>query len=144
MDGGNNAWIYWALGSAVFASLTAIFAKLGLKDVDPDLATWFRTLFILGVLAAILTIRDKWADPRAWPASSWIFLTLSGLATGASWVCYFRALQGGDASLVAPIDKMSVILVAFFAIAFLGERPGPREILGIALVGVGLGLIAWK
>jgi bacterial/archaeal transporter family protein len=86
----------------------------------------------------------KWSSPMALPAKTWIFLTLSALATGASWVCYFRALQVGEASKVAPVDKLSLALVAVFAFAFLGERPAPREWLGIAMVAGGVLVLAWK
>lgn len=137
-------WFFWAVLSAVFAALTAIFAKVGLEGVDSDLATLVRTVVILIVLAAFVVLAGKWTNPLALsPRSQW-FLVLSGLATGASWVCYFRALQIGEASKVAPVDKLSVVLVALFAVALLGERPAPREWLGIALVGIGVVILALK
>lgn len=137
-------WVYWALLSAVFAALTAIFAKLGIQGVDSDLATLIRTAIILAVLAVFVAGAGKWANPLALPARTWLFLGLSGLATGASWVCYFRALQIGDASKVAPVDKLSLVLVAVFAFAFLGERPSAREWAGIAMVAGGVLLLAFK
>ena len=137
-------WFFWALGSAAFAALTAIFAKLGLEGVDSDLATLIRTVIITMVLAAIVAALGKWRNPFELSARTWTFLTLSALATGASWVCYFRALKMGEASKVAPVDKLSVLLVALFAVAFLGERPAPREWAGIALVGAGVFVLAFK
>ena len=122
-----GAWFNWAVLSAVFAALTAIFAKLGIRGVDSDLATLIRTVIIVCVLAAFVSFANKWSNPLQLPGRTWLFLTLSALATGASWVCYFRALQLGNASQVAPIDKLSLVLVAIFAFAFLGERPAPRR-----------------
>ena len=139
-----NSWIYWALLSAVFAALTAIFAKIGIQGVDSDLATLVRTAIIILVLSAFVWFTGKWASPFALPAKTWLFLTLSALATGASWVCYFRALQIGDASKVAPIDKLSLVLVALFAFAFLGERPILREWVGIAMVAGGVLVLVSK
>ena len=139
-----NDWFHWALLSAVFAALTAIFAKLGLQGVDADLATLIRTLIIVAVLSIFVVATGKWANPFAFPAKTWIFLTLSGLATGASWVCYFRALKAGDASKVAPVDKFSLVLVAIFAFTFLGERPSLREWSGIIMVAGGVLLLALK
>ena len=132
------SWFQWALLSAAFAALTAIFAKIGIRGVDSDLATLVRTSVILVVLAAFVVATGKWSNPLALPGRTWLFLVLSGLATGASWVCYFRALQIGDASQVAPVDKLSLVLVAVFAFAFLGERPSLREWAGIAMVAGGV------
>jgi len=137
-------WFYWALWSAVFAALTAIFAKLGLEGVDSDLATLVRTAVIIVVLAGFVYATGKWSNPLALAPTTWLFLVLSGLATGASWVCYFRALKIGDASQVAPVDKLSLVLVAVFAFAFLGERPSLREWFGIAMVGAGVLVLALK
>lgn len=134
----NLAWFQWALLSAVFAALTAIFAKVGIRGVDSDLATLIRTAIILVVLAAFVTLTGKWSNPGTLSAKTWVFLALSGLATGASWVCYFRALQRGPASQVAPVDKLSVVLVALFAVAFLGEHLSLREWAGVALVAGGV------
>jgi transporter family protein len=139
-----NQWFYWALLSAVFAALTAIFAKIGIHGVDSDLATLVRTAIIIVVLAAFVVFTGKWSNPFELPSRTWLFLGLSGLATGASWVCYFRALQIGDASKVAPVDKLSLVLVALFAFTFLGERPSLREWSGIAMVAGGVLMLAAK
>ena len=137
-------WFYWALLSAVFASLTAIFAKIGLDGVDSDFATLIRTVVILCAIAWFVHYTGKWRDLSSLSSKNWSFLTLSGLATGASWVCYFRALQMGEAAKVAPVDKLSVVLVAIFAVMFLGERPALKDWLGIVLVGVGVVVLAFK
>lgn len=137
-----TTWFYWAACSAIFAALTAIFAKLGLQGVDSDLATLIRTLIIAVLLALFVCFAGKWSDPLTLPGKTWLFLTLSALATGASWVCYFRALQIGDASKVAAVDKFSLVLVALFAFALLGERPSLREWLGISLVSAGMLVLA--
>ncbi len=123
-------WIYWALASAVFAALTAIFAKIGLAGVDSDFATLIRTAVIIAVLALFVFATGKWSDPLALSGRTWLFLVLSGLATGISWVCYFRALKVGPASQ--------------FAFVFLDERPSQREWLGITLVGLGVLILGFK
>ena len=140
----DTSWFYWALLSAVFAALTAIFAKLGLQGVDSDLATLIRTFVIVLVLGALVFARGKWMNPMFLRGQTLWWLLLSGLATGASWVCYFRALKLGPASKVAPIDKLSVVLVALFAVLFLGERPGARDWFGIALVAGGVLVLGLK
>lgn len=137
-----SGWLPWALLSACFAALTAIFAKVGLRGVDPDLATLVRTCFILVVLAPFVWLTGKWSNPWSLAPRTLWFLALSALATGASWVCYFRALQLGPASQVAPVDKLSVVLVAILAYSLLGERPSAQEWLGIALVASGAVLLA--
>ena len=139
-----SSWFFWALASAVFAALTAIFAKVGIEGVDSDLATWVRTVVILIVLSGFVYFAGKWSNPAELSSKTWVFLILSGLATGASWVCYFRALKIGNASQVAPVDKLSLVLVAVFAFAFLGERPSLREWLGILMVAAGVFVLAWK
>jgi transporter family protein len=139
-----SSWFFWALLSAVFAALTAIFAKLGLEGVDSDLATLVRTAVIMAVLAAFVYFAGKWSNPFALSSRTWSFLVLSGLATGASWVCYFRALKIGDASKVAPVDKLSLLLVAVFAFLFLEERPSVREWMGILMIGSGVLVLAFK
>ncbi len=139
-----QVWFHWALLSAVFASLTAIFAKIGLEGVDSDFATLIRTVIILFAITWFVLYTGKWSDPFALRPKTLTFLTLSGLATGASWVCYFRALQIGDAAKVAPVDKLSVVLVAIFAVIFLGERPAAKDWLGIILVGAGVVLLGLK
>ena len=140
----STSWIYWALLSAAFAALTAIFAKIGIQGVDSDLATLVRTAIIIVVLMVFVWLTGKWSNPFEWSPRTWLFLVLSGLATGASWVCYFRALQIGEASKVAPIDKLSLVLVAVFAVVFLGERPSVREWAGIAMVAGGVLVLALK
>jgi transporter family protein len=140
----SSGWFYWALLSAVFAALTAIFAKVGIQGVDSDLATLVRTAIIMVVLSAFVVYAGKWSNPFALSPKTWLFLGLSGLATGASWVCYFRALQTGDASKVAPVDKFSLVLVAVFAFTFLGERPSLREWAGIAMVAGGVLVLAFR
>lgn len=139
-----NGWFFWAALSACFAALTAIFAKIGIRDIDSDFATLIRTLVIVLVLAAFVWYAGKWRDPRDLTPKTLVFLSLSALATGASWLCYFRALQLGDASKVAPVDKFSLVLVAIFAFTFLGERPSVREWLGIGLVASGVLVLGFK
>jgi transporter family protein len=138
-----SSWQFWAVLSAVFAALTAIFAKVGIENVNSDFATCIRTIVILLCLGAILAATGL-QSPGSVPARSYAFLVLSGLATGASWVCYFRALKLGDAAQVAPIDKLSVVLIAVFAFLFLGERPSSQNWLGIGLIAAGAVLIAIK
>jgi transporter family protein len=139
-----TTWFYWALLSAVFAALTAIFAKIGIRGVDSDLATLVRTAIIIVVLSAFVRFTGKWSNPFTLSSKTWLFLGLSGLATGVSWVCYFRALQVGEASKVAPVDKFSLVLVAVFAFVFLGERPTTREWVGIMMVASGVLVLAFK
>jgi len=138
----NFSWLPWALLSAAFAALTAIFGKIGVANIGADLATLIRTVVILGTLAAIVAATGQWQAPSTIPGKTWIFLVLSGLATGASWLCYFRALKLGDAARVAPIDKLSVVLVALFGVIFLGERLSGVNWAGVALIGVGAVLVA--
>jgi bacterial/archaeal transporter family protein len=137
-------WLVWALLSALFAALTAIFAKVGVENVNSDLATFIRTIVILIVLAGILAARGLFQPLASISGRTYLFLGLSGVATGASWVCYFRALQLGDAARVAPIDKLSVVLVAVFGVAFLGEHLDLRNWVGVALIGAGAVLIALR
>jgi bacterial/archaeal transporter family protein len=137
------SWMVWALLSAGFAALTAIFAKAGVASIDPDMATFVRTL-VVAALGGLLLATGQWQAPRSLPARSSMFLVLSGLATGASWLCYFRALQLGEAARVAPVDKLSVVLVAVFAAAFLGERLSALNWAGIALVAAGTMLVAYR
>jgi len=139
-----HGWFYWAILSAVFAAMTAIFAKIGLEGINSDFATLIRTFVILLVLSGFVFYTGKWSDPFALNPKTWLFLTLSGLATGASWVCYFRALQIGEASKVAPVDKFSVVLVALFAVIFLSERPSMRDWLGILLVTAGVVTLSFR
>ncbi|MDZ5647883.1 EamA family transporter [Nitrospirillum sp. BR 11828] len=137
-------WQFWAALSAVFAALTAILAKVGVEGVNSDFATLVRTAVILLVIAALLPITGQWQSPGTVSARSYLFLVLSGLATGGSWLCYFRALKLGEAARVAPIDKMSVVLVALFGALFLGERLSLPNWLGVAFIAVGAVLVAYR
>jgi bacterial/archaeal transporter family protein len=138
------SWLLWALLSAAFAALTAIFAKIGVENINSDLATLIRTVVVLISLALILFATGQFSQAGPISNKTWLFLVLSGLGTGASWLCYFRALKLGPASMVAPIDKLSVVLVALFGVVFLGERPSLNGWLGIALIAAGAVLIAVK
>jgi transporter family protein len=137
-------WFYWAFLSAVFAALTAIFAKVGLQKVDSDFATLVRTAVIMVVLSSFVYVSGKWQNPFTLHGRTLLHLALSGLATGASWVCYFRALKLGNASQVAPVDKLSLIFVAIFAFVFLHERPAAKDWIGILLIALGVLLLAYK
>jgi transporter family protein len=139
-----SSWQAWAVLSAVFAALTAIFAKVGVENINSDIATLIRTVIVLISLTLILFATGKLTQTGPISAKTWLFLLLSGLGTGASWLCYFRALKLGPATLVAPIDKLSVVLVALFGVVFLGERPSLQGWLGIALIAAGAVLIAVK
>lgn len=138
------SWQLWALLSAAFAALTAIFAKVGIENVNSDFATFIRTIVILCALGAILVGTGQWQPLSSVSGRSYVFLVLSGLATGGSWICYFRALKLGDAARVAPIDKLSVVLVALFGVAFLGERLTVLNWLGVAFIAAGAVLVAYK
>jgi transporter family protein len=144
MSGALASWQFWAILSAVFAALTAIFAKVGVAGINADLATLIRTLIILALVAGIVAATGQWQSPSSISARSWIFLVLSGLATGASWLCYFRALKIGEAAKVAPIDKLSVLLVAVIGVMFLGEKLSWANWLGVALIAAGAILVAVK
>ncbi|WP_317629312.1 EamA family transporter [Sphingomonas nostoxanthinifaciens] len=122
--------------------MTAIFAKVGVEGIDSDLATFFRTIVIIAVLGVLLAATGKFRPVGNISPRSWLFLALSGLATGASWLCYFRALKVGDAARVAPIDKLSVVIVAIIAVTVLGEHLSLRGWLGIVLIGGGAVLVA--
>ncbi|WP_119272309.1 EamA family transporter [Taklimakanibacter deserti] len=137
-----SSWQFWALLSAVFAALTALFAKVGVEAIPPDLATFIRTLIIAGVLALILAASGQFQSPGSISGRTYLFLLLSGLATGASWLCYFRALKLGDAARVAPVDKLSIVLVAVFASLFLGEKLSAVNWLGVVLCTMGIILVA--
>jgi transporter family protein len=137
-------WLGWALLSAAFAALTAIFGKVGVTGIQSDYATFLRTLVILALIAGIVGAGGHWRSPAGLPGRSLAFLVLSGLATGASWLCYYRALQLGQAAEVAPIDKLSVVLVALFGTLFLSERLSPAGWAGIALIACGTVLVAWR
>jgi len=135
-------WQFWALGSAVFAALTAILAKVGIENVNSDFATFIRTIVILIAAGAMVVITNQWQAPSTVTPKTWTFLVLSGIATGLSWICYFRALKIGNAAQVAPIDKLSVVMVAIIAALFLGEKLSPVNWIGVALIGVGAVLVA--
>lgn len=135
-------WQLFAFGSAFFAALTAIFGKVGVSDLNSNLATFIRTIVVLVASAIIISIRQEWVKPESLPTKSLMFLVLSGIATGFSWLCYYRALQMAPASRVAPIDKLSVVLVLIFAVVFLGEQLTWKTGLGGALIAVGAVLMA--
>jgi transporter family protein len=137
-------WQAWALLSAGFAALTAIFGKIGVENVGSDFATFIRTVVILIVLGTILGVTRQFQPLGAISTRTYVFLALSGLATGGSWICYYRALKLGDAARVAPIDKLSVVLVAVFGVMFLGERLSGRNWLGVAMIAGGAVLVAMR
>lgn len=138
-----QSWFFWALGSAGFAALTAIFAKMGVAGVDSNVATLIRTLVVLPLAALVAWLAGGLRIPTI-PANAWFFLILSGFGTGASWLCYFRALQLGDAGRVAPVDKLSLVLVALFGALFLGETLSWKNWAGVVLVLAGVLLIATR
>jgi transporter family protein len=138
------SWVFWALLSAAFAALTAIFAKIGIENVNSDFATFIRTVVILLFAGLIVFASGNWQQPSSVSAKTWLFLVLSGAATGASWICYFRALKLGDAGRVAPIDKLGVVFVAIFAVLFLGERLALPNWLGVILIACGAVLVAYR
>lgn len=133
----NANWVLFALGSAVFAALTAIFGKLGVTGLNSNLATFIRTIVILTVLAGLVTLRGEWQNPSQIGARSWLFLVLSGIATGLSWLCYYRALQLGPVSRVAPLDKLSVALTIVLSVLFLGEALTWPVAIGGAMIVAG-------
>ncbi len=139
-----TTWPFWALLSAAFAALTAIFAKIGVDAINSNLATFIRTGVIVVAAAIMVAVTNSWQPPSQISSRTWLFLVLSGMATGASWFCYFRALKLGDAARVAPIDKLSVVFVAVFSVLFLGERLSPPNWLGVALIAAGAILVAIK
>lgn len=135
-------WQFWALMAAVFAAMTAILAKVGVEGTDPDLATWLRTLVVAFALGLLVWGTGKLNGLSAISGRTALFLVLSGLATGASWLCYFRALKLGNASQVAPVDKLSVVFVAVFASLLLGERLSALGWTGVALIATGAVMVA--
>ena len=142
--GALSSWLLWAIASAAFAALTAIFAKVGVENVNADFATFIRTIVILMTLALILLATGQFQSPGTISGRSYAFLVLSGLATGGSWICYFRALKVGQAAQVAPVDKLSVVLVALFGVIFLGEKLTLPNWLGVALIALGAILVAYR
>jgi bacterial/archaeal transporter family protein len=139
-----NNWFIWALLSALFAALTAILAKVGVADVNPNLATAIRTTVILVITWALAFATSGKADWSALTHRAWIFLALSGCMTGLSWLCYFRALKLGDVAKVAPVDKLSVAIVIILAVIFLGERVRTQEAIGAALIVLGVVVMVVK
>ncbi len=139
-----ESWQLWAILSDMFAALTAIFAKVGVENVGSDFATFIRTIVILLVVALLLLATGQWQSPGTVSSRTYVFLVLSGMATGASWLCYFRALKLGDAARVAPIDKLSVVLVAIFGVVLLGEKLSAPNWLGVAMIGTGAILVAYQ
>ncbi len=139
-----SSWQIWAVLSAIFAALTAIFAKIGVENINSDLATFIRTVVVIVTLGFLLAVTGEFQAPDKISARTYLFLLLSGLGTGASWLCYFRALKLGDAAKVAPIDKLSVVLVALFGVLFLGERLSAPNWLGVALIAAGALLVAYR
>ena len=137
-------WQAWAVLSAAFAALTAIFGKIGVENINSDFATFIRTIVIIVVLAAILLASRQFQALGTISGRTYLFLALSGLATGASWICYYRALKLGDAARVAPIDKLSVVLVALFGVVFLGERLSWKNWSGVGFIALGAILVALK
>lgn len=135
-------WQVWALLSAGFAALTAIFAKIGVEGVNSDFATLIRTCVVIIVLTAIVGATGQFQPLRDISAKTWVFLALSGLGTGASWLCYFRALKLGDAARVAPVDKLSIVLVAVFGVLFLSEKLSLLHWLAIAMMTAGAVMLA--
>ena len=139
----SNSWQFWAIFSALFAACTAVFAKVGVENISSDYATFIRTIVILFALTAILFATGQFQSPGSISRRTYLFLVLSGLATGASWFCYFRALKIGEAAKVAPIDKLSVILVAIFGVIFLGEKLSLPNWAGIVLIAIGAILVSF-
>jgi transporter family protein len=137
-----SSWQIWAGLSACFAALTAIFGKIGVENINSDFATLIRTVIILAVLACIVAGTGAWQPLPSVSQRTYVFLALSGLATGASWLCYYRALKLGPASGVAPIDKMSVVLVAVLGVLLLGEKMSVPNWLGVAMIAGGAVLVA--
>jgi len=133
-----TSWAFWALLSALFAALTALFAKVGVREIDSDVAMVVRTGIVFVLFFGLVWYLGKLRGTADIPPRTWLFLTLSALATGASLLCYFRALQLGPVSVVAPVDKLSVPLAVLLAVTFLGERPTLREWLAIALITTGV------
>lgn len=139
-----TTWQSWAVLSAIFAALTAIFAKIGVSGLPSDYVTLLRTVVVLAVLSLIVAATGQWQNPATVSWKTLGAIGLSGLATGASWLCYFRALKLGDAARVAPLDKLSVVLVAIFAAIFLGERLTAVNWFGVAMIAGGAVLVSMR
>lgn len=139
-----SSWQTWALMSAGFAALTAIFGKVGIQRIEPDFATLIRVVVILAFVAVLVAVTGAAQPLGSISTKTYTFLALSGLATGASWLCYYRALKLGPASHVAPIDKLSVVLVALIGVFVLGETMSVRNWLGVGLIAGGAMLVSLK
>ena len=139
-----NQWLIYALGSAVFAGLTAVFAKVGVIGLPSNTATLIRTVIILMFLIVLVAIRREWINPFTLSTKSLVFLVLSAVATGLSWICYFRALQIGPVSVVAPIDKLSLFFAVLLSVIFLGERLSFYQWGGVVLMSLGALLMVFK
>ena len=137
-----SSWQFWALMSATFAALTAILAKVGVEGINPDVATFYRTLVVIVALGIVLTVTGQFRIPTTFSGMTALFLTLSGIATGASWFCYFRALKLGNAAQVAPVDKLSVVLGSVFATVFVGEDISGLGWVGVVVMEVGTVIVA--
>jgi transporter family protein len=137
-----SGWQLWAALAAFFAAVTALLAKVGVDGIPSNLATFVRTVVVLALLAVVVSVTGEWRSLPEISNRSLSFLVLSGIATGISWLCYFRALQLGPVSGVAPIDKLSVVLVAVLGVFWLGEHLGPLQWWGIGLMGLGAVLVA--
>ena len=138
----SQSWILWAVFSAIFASLTAVLAKIGVSEINSNFATFLRTVVVVAALGVLVLATGQTEKISEIPVKTLTFLVLSGLATGASWLCYFRALQLGKVSQVAPIDKLSVVFVALIAATFLGEKLSAAGWGGVALIGLGAVIVA--
>ncbi|WP_370338401.1 EamA family transporter [Parvularcula marina] len=137
-------WQFWAILAAMFAALTAIFGKVGVEKVDPNFATLIRTVVILVFISGLVLATRTYQPMGTIPARTYLFLVLSGVATGASWICYYTALKLGPASRVAPVDKLSVVFVAILSVLFLGERLAPKDWFAVSLIAGGTILLAMK
>ena len=144
MKGPFDSWLAWAVLSALFAAATAVFAKAGVQDISSNYATLIRTLVVLLFLVFLVLGTGEWQPLSSIDRRTWMFLLLSGLATGASWLCYFRALKLGPVSQVAPIDKLSLLLVAVLGVVFLGEKLSARNWTGVLLMALGAFLVAFR
>lgn len=144
MKGPFDSWLAWAVLSALFAAATAVFAKAGVQDISSNYATLIRTLVVLLFLVLLVLGTGEWQPLSSIDRRTWMFLLLSGLATGASWLCYFRALKLGPVSQVAPIDKLSLLLVAVLGVVFLGEKLSARNWTGVLLMALGAFLVAFR
>ncbi len=137
-------WKLFAIGSAFFAGLTAVLAKVGVRNISSNLATLIRTIVIITFLSILVGMRREWENPLLLNRKSLIFLVLSGITTGLSWLCYYRALKTGPASLVAPIDKLSLVFAVVLSILFLGERLNTFEWIGAFLIVAGTLVIIFR